>query len=152
MITELVQGKHFFPIWSQAEVLCFAEKHQDSREEQTRARVCKPELPQMLLQKAKNRSAFVCWKWLNQTPCSKMSSQETWSGIQKCCKKQSESQNPPLWFEYRWTAQYLIYVDLLLVLFLLLQEVLVLLLDDKLGQCVLGQWSGLGSVQGPVFW
>ena len=35
--------------------------------------------------------------------------------------------------------QYLIYVDLVLVLLLLLQEVLVLLLDDQLGQRVLGQ-------------
>lgn len=49
-------------------------------------------------------------------------------------------------------AQYLIYMDLLLVLFLFLQEVLVLLLDYKLGQCVLRQWSRLGPVQGPVFW
>ncbi len=43
-------------------------------------------------------------------------------------------------------------MDLLLVLFLFLQEVLVLLLDDKLGQCVLRQWCRLGPVQGPVFW
>lgn len=34
-------------------------------------------------------------------------------------------------------AQYLIDMDLLLVLFLFLQEVLVLLLNDQLGQCVL---------------
>lgn len=43
-------------------------------------------------------------------------------------------------------------MDLLLVLFLFLQEVLVLLLDDKLGQCVLRQRCRLGSVQRPVFW
>ena len=48
--------------------------------------------------------------------------------------------------------EYLIYMDLLLVLFLFLQEVLVLLLDDELGQSVLRQWSRLGPVQGPVFW
>ena len=37
-------------------------------------------------------------------------------------------------------------MDLLLVLLLLLQEVLVLLLDDQLGQSVLGQWCRLGAV------
>lgn len=37
------------------------------------------------------------------------------------------------------TVCYLIDVDLLLVLFLLLQEVLVLLLDDQLSQGALGQ-------------
>ena len=46
--------------------------------------------------------------------------------------------------------QYLIDVDLLLVLFLLLQEVLVLLLDDKLGQGALGKRRRLGPVQRPV--
>ena len=48
------------------------------------------------------------------------------------------------------SRQYLIYVDLVLVLLLLLQEVLVLLLDDQLGQRVLGQGGRLGAVQGPV--
>lgn len=48
--------------------------------------------------------------------------------------------------------EHLVYMDLLLVLFLLLQEVLVLLLDDKLGQRVLRQRGGLGPVQGSVFW
>lgn len=47
---------------------------------------------------------------------------------------------------------YLIYVDLLLVLFLFLQEMLVLLLNDQLGQSVLRQRRRLGSVQGSVFW
>lgn len=46
---------------------------------------------------------------------------------------------------------YLVDVDLLLVLFPLLQEVLVLLLDDQLGQRVLRQRGRLGPVQGPVF-
>jgi len=36
---------------------------------------------------------------------------------------------------------YLIYVDLVLVFLLLLQKVLVLLLDDQLGQRVLGEWG-----------
>lgn len=49
-------------------------------------------------------------------------------------------------------AQYLVDVDLLLVLFLFLQEVLVLLLNDQLGQCVLWERRRLGPVQGPVFW
>lgn len=48
-------------------------------------------------------------------------------------------------------VMYLVDVDLLLVLFPLLQKVLVLLLDDQLGQRVLWQRGGLGSVQGPVF-
>lgn len=46
---------------------------------------------------------------------------------------------------------YLIDVDLLLVLFPFLQKVLMLLLDDQLGQRVLRQRGRLGSVQGPVF-
>lgn len=46
---------------------------------------------------------------------------------------------------------YLVNVDLLLVLFPFLQKVLVLLLDDQLGQRVLRQRGGLGPVQGPVF-
>lgn len=48
-------------------------------------------------------------------------------------------------------GMYLVDVDLLLVLFPLLQKVLVLLLDDQLGQRVLWQRGRLGSVQGPVF-
>lgn len=43
-------------------------------------------------------------------------------------------------------------MNLLLVLFLFLQEVLVLLLNDKLSQRVLRQRGGLGSVQRPVLW
>lgn len=64
----------------------------------------------------------------------------------KRCEKQFESQI------LQSQALYLIYVDLLLILFLFLQEVLVLLLDDKLGQRVLRQRRRLGSVQGSVFW
>ena len=44
---------------------------------------------------------------------------------------------------------YLVDVDLLLILFLLLQEVLVLL-DDELGQHALGQRGGLCAVKGAV--
>lgn len=45
---------------------------------------------------------------------------------------------------------YLIHVDLLLVLFLLLQKLLMLLLDDQLGQSALRKRSWLGSIQWPV--
>lgn len=48
-------------------------------------------------------------------------------------------------------VKYLIDMNLLLVLLLFLQEVLVLLLNDQLGQCVLWEWCRLGPVQGSVF-
>lgn len=41
----------------------------------------------MLLQKAKNRGAFVCSKWLNQTPCSKTRPCEAQTGIQNAVKR-----------------------------------------------------------------
>lgn len=82
MITELVQGKHFFPIWSQAEVLCFAEIISGFQGRMDRIL----ELPQMPVQKVKNRSALVCFKWLNRTACSKMRPHETWHGKQNAEK------------------------------------------------------------------
>lgn len=85
----------------------------------------------MLLQKDKNRSAFVCLKRLNRTSCSKRTHVTLKRINRECCEKQSP---PPC--DLRM-AQYLIDMDLLLVLFLFLQEVLVLLLNDQLGQCVL---------------
>lgn len=48
-------------------------------------------------------------------------------------------------------AEYLIDMNLLLILLLFLQEVLVLLLNDQLGQRVLWQRCRLGPVQGSVF-
>lgn len=48
-------------------------------------------------------------------------------------------------------VMYLVDVDLLLVLFPFLQKVLMLLLDDQLGQRVLRQRGRLGPVQGSVF-
>lgn len=54
-------------------LLCREKKQQNFREEQTGAPLWKPELPQMLLEKAKNRAAMVCLKWFNQTPCGKIS-------------------------------------------------------------------------------
>lgn len=78
MITELVQEKHFSPyIGSQAGILCFAEIPAGFQEEQTTAQVSKPELPQMLSQKDKNRSAFGHLKRLNRASCSQRGPHET---------------------------------------------------------------------------